>query len=230
MTLVPTLKLSLEMTNVLTRIEMNGLKINLKTLYEIEKQYNEELSYLETKLQTMAKEAMGDTPVNLSSPDDRSVLLYSRRVKEKSLWSVTFNLGHEMRGNTMKPKLRTRMKANDFIRNVRNMTDVVYKTVGQMCAGCLGHGRVRMVNKNGQPSKVLRVCKPCSGKELSTGLPMRLQGLRLYLVTQEILHQQVSRLTRSHLRIGHLNLVGMPVSFVLPTLDTMPFVLTYLPL
>ena len=78
MTLVPTLKLSLEMTNVLTRIEMNGLKINLDTLDEIEKEYNKELSYLETKLQSMARQAMGDTPVNLSSPDDRSVLLYSR--------------------------------------------------------------------------------------------------------------------------------------------------------
>jgi len=164
MTLIPTLRLSLEMTNVLTRIEMNGLKINLDTLHEIEKEYNEELSYLETKLQTMAKEAMGDTPVNLSSPDDRSVLLYSRKVRDKAMWGATFNLGHEMRGNTMKPKLRTRMKANVFIRNVRNMTDVVYKTEGQMCAGCLGNGRVRMVNKNGQPSKVLRVCKPCKGK------------------------------------------------------------------
>ena len=40
MTLVPTLKLSLEMTNVLTRIEMNGLRINLDTLDEIEKEYN----------------------------------------------------------------------------------------------------------------------------------------------------------------------------------------------
>ena len=51
MTLVPTLKLSLEMTKVLTRIEMNGLKINLDTLDEIEKEYNEELSYLEKKLE-----------------------------------------------------------------------------------------------------------------------------------------------------------------------------------
>ena len=89
MTLIPTLRLSLEMTNVLTRIEMNGLKINLDTLHEIEKEYNEELSYLETKLQTMAKEAMGDTPVNLSSPDDRSVLLYSRKVRDKSMWGLT---------------------------------------------------------------------------------------------------------------------------------------------
>ena len=75
MPLVPTLKLSLEMTKVLTRIEMNGLKINLDTLDEIEKEYNTELLYLENKLQTMAKEAMGDTAINLSSPDDRSVLL-----------------------------------------------------------------------------------------------------------------------------------------------------------
>jgi len=164
MTLVPTLKLSLEMTNVLTRIEMNGLKINLDTLDEIEKEYNKELSYLETKLQSMARQAMGDTPVNLSSPDDRSVLLYSRKVKDKPLWSMTFNLGQEMRGNTIKPKLRRRMKKNDFIRNVRNMTDIVYKTVGQQCAGCLGHGKVRPVNKNGEPSKVLRICKPCKGK------------------------------------------------------------------
>lgn len=164
MTLVPTLKLSLEMTKVLTRIEMNGLKINLDTLDKIEEEYNKELSYLENKLQTMAKEAMGDTPINLSSPDDRSVLLYSRKVKDKPLWSMTFNLGHEMRGNTIKPKLRTRMRKNDFIRNVRNMTDIVYKTVGQQCAGCLGHGRVRLVNKNGEPSKALRICKPCKGK------------------------------------------------------------------
>jgi len=164
MTLVPTLKLSLEMTNVLTRIEMNGLKINLDTLDEIEKQYIEELNYLENKLQTMAKEAMGDTPINLSSPDDRSVLLYSRKVKDKTLWSVTFNLGHEMRGNTVKPKLRTRMKKNDFIRNVRNMTDIVYKTVGEQCGECQGEGRVRLVNKNGQLGKALRICKPCKGK------------------------------------------------------------------
>ena len=160
MTLVPTLKLSLEMTNVLTRIEMNGLKINLDTLDEIEKEYNKELSYLETKLQSMARQAMGDTPVNLSSPDDRSVLLYSRKVKDKPLWSMTFNLGQEMRGNTIKPKLRRRMKKNDFIRTARHMTDIVYKTVRQQCAGGLGHGNVRPVNTNGEPSKVLRIFKP----------------------------------------------------------------------
>ena len=38
MTLVPTLKLSLEMTKVLTRIEMNGLKINYDYFYHKDKE------------------------------------------------------------------------------------------------------------------------------------------------------------------------------------------------
>jgi hypothetical protein len=119
------------MTDTLARIERCGLKINLATLEEIEREYQEEMDILEVRLNELAREAMGDTPVNLSSPDDRSVLLYSRRVKDKGTWSRTFNLGHEMRGSTMKPKLRTRMKRGEFKSAVRNMTEVVQKTRGQ---------------------------------------------------------------------------------------------------
>jgi len=162
-TLLPTLRLSLEMTDSLARIEQNGLKINLETLDQIEREYQEEMDELEVRLNQLARDAMGDTPINLSSPDDRSILLYSRRVKDKPTWSRIFNLGHEKRGTTMKPKLRTRMKRGEFNAAVRNMTDVVHKTRGSRCAGCVGFGRVRPVNKNGQPSKLLRICKPCGG-------------------------------------------------------------------
>ena len=103
-TLLPTLRLSLEMTETLTEIERNGLKINLDTLNQIETEFQAELEELEIRLNDMAREAMGDTPINLASPDDRSVLLYSRRVVDKKEWSRIFNLGHEMRGATMKPK------------------------------------------------------------------------------------------------------------------------------
>ena len=92
MSLVPTLKLSLEMTNTLSQIERNGLRINLDTLADIRKQYEEEMQELETRLMQLARDAMGDTPINLSSPDDRSVLLYSRKVRDtrrghvRSIW------------------------------------------------------------------------------------------------------------------------------------------------
>ena len=162
--LLPTLRLSFEMADTLARIERNGLRVNLDTLEQIEKQYQEELDTLELRLNEMAREAMGDTPISLTSPDDRSMLLYSRKVKDKKLWSQIFNLGMEQRGATMKPKQRTRMSGKDFRLAVRNNTDVVYRTVGSRCRTCLGFGRVRPVRKDGTPSKALRICKQCSGK------------------------------------------------------------------
>ena len=151
--MIPTLKLSLEMTNVLSRIEQNGIKVNLNTLVTIRQEYETELSELDTKLQRMAQNAMGDTPVNLASPDDRSILLYSRKVKDKSIWSIVFNLGHEVRGATSRPKFKTKMKREEFIRNVRSMTDVVYKTVGSHCESCNGQGRVSFILKSGKKVK-----------------------------------------------------------------------------
>ena len=159
-----TLKLSFEMTDVLSRIEHNGLKINLDTLDQIEKEYEDEMHVLENRLNELAKEAMGDTPINLASPDDKSMLLYSRKVKDKALWSMTFNLGHEMRGNTIKPKMRTRMKNTDFVRSVRRMTDIVYKTIGRQCQPCNGSGRVTPPKKDGSIGKAKRICKDCIGK------------------------------------------------------------------
>ncbi len=162
--LIPTLKLSLEMTDTLSRIERNGIRINLDTLDQIEKLYQDELDELELRLNDMARNAMGDTPISLTSPDDRSMLLYSRKVRDKKVWSSMFNLGMEQRGATMKPKQRTRMSAKDFRISVRSNTDVVYKTVGSQCASCLGSGRVRPTRKDGTPSKALRICKACGGK------------------------------------------------------------------
>ena len=162
-TLLPTLRLSLEMTDVLARMERNGLKINLDTLEDIRQEYQQEMDELEVRLERLARDAMGDTPVNLSSPDDRSVLLYSRRVKDKKTWSRIFNLGHEMRGNTMKPKMRTRMKRGEFKSAVKNMTEVVYKTRGQQCDECRGEGRFHPRKKDGTMGKAVRVCRRCDG-------------------------------------------------------------------
>ena len=162
--LIPTLKLSLEMTDVLARTEQVGLKINMDTLDEIEQMYTEELETLEVRLNELAREAMGDTPVSLTSPDDRSMLLYSRKVKDKKDWSRTFNLGMEQRGATMKPKQRTRFSQREFNQTVRRMTDIVYKTRAETCPACKGHGRTRVVKKDGTLGKAVRVCRKCDGK------------------------------------------------------------------
>ena len=163
MTLIPTLRLSLEMTEVLSEIERNGIKINYKTLMDIRDEYEQEMFILERRLNELAANAMGDTPVNLDSPDDRSMLLYSCRVADKREWAIIFNLGHEMRGATKKPKQRRRMSDAEFKRTVVRETDVIYKTRGSQCSNCKGKGRFNPLRKDGTVGKAVRICKTCNG-------------------------------------------------------------------
>ena len=205
MSLVPTLKLSLEMTNTLSQIERNGLRINLDTLADIRKQYEEEMQELEVRLLQLAREAMGDTPINLSSPDDRSVLLYSRKVRDKKTWARTFNLGHEMRGSTMKPKQRVRMSAAEFKGTVRRQTDVVYKTRGEQCPRCSGEGRTRALRKDGTPGKAIRICKPCGGAGVLYVPTGQVAGFKIVPAPHGTLRPLAFEQTRLRLKKGLTN-------------------------
>jgi DNA polymerase I-like protein with 3'-5' exonuclease and polymerase domains len=161
--LVPTLKLSLEMTDVLSQIEHNGLRVNLDTLHKIEEQYKEELVQVEEELNQMARDAVGDWPISLTSPDHRSMLMYSRVVKDKPQWKALFNLGMEQRGATMKPKQRTFMTPKQFRRSVSDNTKIFYKAVGSQCTDCRGEGRFNPLKKDGTVGKAVRICRSCDG-------------------------------------------------------------------
>ena len=78
--LLPTLRLSVEMTDVLAKIEHAGIKINLDTLQEIKKEYEQELDQTQRRLDEIVYSVMGDTPINLNSADDRTVLFITHRL------------------------------------------------------------------------------------------------------------------------------------------------------
>ena len=129
MSLANTIKLSFDMTKVLTEMEIHGIKINVDTLHELRDEYQTEMLMLNKKLDTMVKEAMGDTPINLDSGEDRSMVMYSCKVKDKTIWKNTFNVGMEVRrGGAKRPKRRTNLTKRDVNRMVYKMTDVIYKT------------------------------------------------------------------------------------------------------
>ena len=83
MTLLHTAKLSMDMTRVLTDIELSGIKIDTAALKELKDIYTSRIEELLEVLNVAAKMAMGDTPINLDSPADRSLLFYSRKVTDK---------------------------------------------------------------------------------------------------------------------------------------------------
>ena len=153
----------MDMLDALIDIERAGIKISSEKLAKIKADYQAEYDQLYNDLMDIAEIAMGDTPINLDSPDDRSKLLYSRQVVDKTAWKEAFNIGTEQRGHTKKQKRKTKMSPTMFKETVKELAPVFRKTRGQRCEDCGGTGRKRNRLKSGELSKNHVKCKTCGG-------------------------------------------------------------------
>lgn len=160
--LIPTIKMMNEYTKVLINMEGNGIKIDKKALRQVKKKYLKEQILLKSKLGKMVANVMGDTPINLDSPEQLSQLIYSRKVIDKPAWKRIFNIGTEQTGTTVRQKYRTRMKEREFVHYVKIGTRPIYKTIATQCKTCRGRGRYAAYRKDGSPTKHLKKCKGCN--------------------------------------------------------------------
>ena len=156
-------KMSMELTDALIDMERHGIKISNENLDNIQKTYQQEYRSLQHELKKIVSQVMGDTPINLDSPDDRSILIYSRKVTDKNEWKSVFNIGSEWRGNTRKPKYKTRMSPQAFNSHVKLLAPVERKTIGKQCPDCGGLGFYNKKLKSGKLSKHKTKCKTCLG-------------------------------------------------------------------
>ena len=136
MTLLHTAKLSMDMTRVLTDIERAGIKIDTEALQNIKQEYNNRIEELLEELKVSIEQVMGDTPINLDSPEDRSLLFYSRKVNNKKEWAAMFNIGTTVneRGSRRQKK-RTDLNRRDFRAAWQKNTTQVYKTIANSSRG-----------------------------------------------------------------------------------------------
>jgi len=81
--LLKTIKVMNEFLIVLTDMERNGINVNLDDLKEVEKEYRAEFAYLKQKIDKIVYQKMGDTKINLGSPEQLSWLIYSKNLKTK---------------------------------------------------------------------------------------------------------------------------------------------------
>ena len=110
--LLMTAKMMNEFLIVLSDMEANGININLEDLSKVEKEYRAEFAYLKQKIDKIVYKQMGDTKVNLSSPEQLSWLIYSRKPKDKKHWAKIFNVGIDK--NTGKNKKRPQFSRIQF--------------------------------------------------------------------------------------------------------------------
>lgn len=159
-----------QMLEFLCEIEMNGVKIDLDVLDTVEKEFRAEKDALTTRLNEIVVEVMGDTPINLQSGADMTMVIYSRKVKNRDAHIQTFNIGTNEAGKSLMPP---RMTQKQFVNAVRTTTEVVQRTIAVQCPDCSGVGstqkfkqvtKVRQGKKyrmQGDPYKNRTNCKVC---------------------------------------------------------------------
>ncbi|HCX23429.1 MAG TPA: hypothetical protein DHN29_16030, partial [Cytophagales bacterium] len=166
--LLPTLKMMCTFTLELVEMERNGMKIDLKALDAVKQEYITEYYELEERLYELAREAVGDTPIQLSSPVFRSKLIYSRRIVNIEDWKRVFVIGMDDKGRVQQ---KAHYKQTKFNQILKNMTRPVFKTKATHCEECNGKGWVYKETKAGKPFKRHPACRSCveGVKYVSTG-------------------------------------------------------------
>jgi len=159
--LLSTAKMMNEFLVVLTDMERNGINIDVQKLNEVEKEYRAEFAYLKQKIDKIVYKQMGDTKINLSSPEQLSWLIYSMKPKDKKQWSKIFNVGIDK--STGKNKKRPQFSRVQFRNLIADNTEIIHRTVAEQCIGCHGKGVIKRIKKDGSPYKNYTKCSECDG-------------------------------------------------------------------
>ena len=159
--LLMTAKMMNEFLVVLCDMERNGININLEDLNTVEKEYRAEFFALKQKIDKIVYKQMGDTKINLSSPEQLSWLIYSLKPKDKKEWAKIFNVGIDK--STGKNKRRPQFSRSQFRNLVNNNSETIYKTTAEQCFSCKGKGVIKKIKKDGSPFKNYTKCSECDG-------------------------------------------------------------------
>lgn len=174
--LYPTFRMSCAYVHFLVELERNGIAISEENLREVEQQYILRHEELKKGLEVVATKYMGGVPIELSSPDFRSKLFFSRVVNDKTRWHDIFNIGVDYRGKANKPPTMTKALFNGA---VRALTSVVFRQDATQCRTCSGSGRVDKAKKDGTPYINKPRCLACDGTGVIYSSTGKVAGFKL---------------------------------------------------
>ena len=130
----------------LARIYQRGFKVDLDVLEEVRQEFEQEKCQLVDDLQVHVRKVMGDTPINLNSPEQLSWVIYGRKVIDKHDWATLID---------------PYMPDDEFRQLVATRTQRMYRTNAVQCPTCKGSGYIRKTKKNGQPFAKPSKCPEC---------------------------------------------------------------------
>jgi DNA polymerase I-like protein with 3'-5' exonuclease and polymerase domains len=158
-----TIELTNEVCYVLARIYCTGFRIDTDQLSSVKEEFESEKSAIENRLQKMVSDLMGDTPINLNSPEQLSWVIYSRKPKDKNQWAAA---------------VTPNMTDADFKNAVKQHFTTVYKTKAEKCPDCDGAGSKHKKKKDGTDFKKATKCGTCGGQGYLFKATKDMAGLR----------------------------------------------------
>ena len=161
--LMNTVVLTNEVCSSLARIYSRGFSVDATVLEEVRLEFEQEKQDLIASLQDQVKELMGDTPINLNSPEQLSWVIYSRKVKDKNVWANSID---------------AYMKDAPFKDLMRSQTERLYKTKAKQCSDCNGSGYIRKTKKDGTPFAKENRCVTCASSGFLFKPTNEVAGLR----------------------------------------------------
>ena len=161
--LMNTVLLTNKVSMTLARIHRNGFKVDLTQLASVKEEFEKEKQEIEERLNAQVRELMGDTPINLNSPEQMSWVIYSRKPKDKAMWANEFT---------------PYMSKEDYRYAVNNNSDLVYRTQANTCNTCNGTGKIRKVRKNGTLFANQNNCISCGASGYTFTSTGKVAGLK----------------------------------------------------
>lgn len=147
----------------LTRMYMSGIRVDRSALDEVRLQFEQEKAEIEGRLQKKVRQLMGDTPINLSSPEQMSQVVFSLRMVNKKEWADLFEFTSTV------DEYKDAVKAN---------SKRVYRTEAFTCPTCEGQGKTYKVKKDGTKYARPNKCKDCDTRGFQLKETKQVAGLK----------------------------------------------------
>ena len=133
----------------LTRMYMSGIRVDRSALDQVRLEFEQEKAGIEDRLQQQVRRIMGDTPINLNSPEQMSQVVFSCKPNNKKEWVDLFDHTYN------KKEFRAAVEANSTI---------IRRTKAFTCPTCQGEGKVYRIKKDGTKFARPNKCKDCEAR------------------------------------------------------------------
>jgi len=162
--------ISMKVAVTLCKMYQRGFKVDRIALDEVRKEFEEEKVTLETRLNVHVRNLMGDTPININSPEQMSNVIYSKKPKTKKEWVELFDHVGTI---------------DEYKSTVTANTDRIFKTQAYTCDTCEGTGSTYRIKKDGTKYARPNKCKDCEARGYRLKQLNQVAGLNFFAPNKE---------------------------------------------